>query len=598
MLRGSPFKTLLIVSLALLILLPNPALGKSYYIKEASTEIRVNENGLIKITEKITYGLSGRFFFLSRIIPLRRLVPENLRVSVKGAAASIKKEVYPGKGISITANISDDPLNMQVGVESKDVTLTISYDLKGALNLYQDVAEIFPKLWGEGWEVPLKNLRGEIILPKKASEEVRYWIHPRDYLKSVRLEGERLLLEFENIPPKQFIEARLLLPIDWFREATFARRYNYPALRKIEDIEKGYERKDVFIRVMASLVALIALAIPIAIYIIWGREPKVSYLAPYEHEPPYPDPPSFVNAIMMGKIGVPTLEGFISSVLELIRTGCLRISEDSKGGLIIKLGERSPEGLMKPEREVFEFIKRELHDGEKSWENLTTLWSKSLAFKEFFESWKEIVRWELNPKRFFSATGSIIMRTYGILALVLGLVSLAITISSDQRMFYPKALTYLTMSFGLLSFIGLVSALLPERVGGRWTSFGRLYYMKWEAFKRFLSDFSLLKMHPPSSIAIWDKYLVYATALGVAEKTWKAMKFLVPKEMVVQSSFSPIWHIYPSWMGSLRSSIAEAYAIESKNISGKDLFSGFLGGSGGGIGGIGGGFGGGGGRAG
>ena len=37
----------------------------------------------------------------------------------------------------------------------------------------------------------------------------------------------------------------------------------------------------------------------------------------------------------------------------------------------------------------------------------------------------------------------------------------------------------------------------------------------------------MIKEHPPESIAIWNQYLVYATALGVADEVYKAMKLHV-----------------------------------------------------------------------
>ena len=36
-----------------------------------------------------------------------------------------------------------------------------------------------------------------------------------------------------------------------------------------------------------------------------------------------------------------------------------------------------------------------------------------------------------------------------------------------------------------------------------------------------------MKEHPPESIVIWNQYLVYATALGVADKVYESMKLHV-----------------------------------------------------------------------
>ena len=37
-----------------------------------------------------------------------------------------------------------------------------------------------------------------------------------------------------------------------------------------------------------------------------------------------------------------------------------------------------------------------------------------------------------------------------------------------------------------------------------------------------------MKEHPPESIVVWKKYLIYGTALGVADKVYESMKLQVP----------------------------------------------------------------------
>lgn len=58
---------------------------------------------------------------------------------------------------------------------------------------------------------------------------------------------------------------------------------------------------------------------------------------------------------------------------------------------------------------------------------------------------------------------------------------------------------------------------------------------KWNNFKKYLKDFSLIKEHPSSSMVIWNNYLVYATALNVAKFVQEAMVKLIPKEILDDS---------------------------------------------------------------
>ena len=51
---------------------------------------------------------------------------------------------------------------------------------------------------------------------------------------------------------------------------------------------------------------------------------------------------------------------------------------------------------------------------------------------------------------------------------------------------------------------------------------------KWKAFKKYMEDFSLLKEKDVPDLAIWEKYLVYATAFGISEKVIKELKIVYP----------------------------------------------------------------------
>ena len=51
-----------------------------------------------------------------------------------------------------------------------------------------------------------------------------------------------------------------------------------------------------------------------------------------------------------------------------------------------------------------------------------------------------------------------------------------------------------------------------------------MFYLKWKNFKKFLKDNSLINEHPPESIVIWKKYLIYGAALGVADNVYESMK--------------------------------------------------------------------------
>ena len=55
---------------------------------------------------------------------------------------------------------------------------------------------------------------------------------------------------------------------------------------------------------------------------------------------------------------------------------------------------------------------------------------------------------------------------------------------------------------------------------------------QWKALAKFLQEFSLIKEREVPELAIWEKYLIYATAFGIADKAIEQMKAKYPEIFV------------------------------------------------------------------
>ena len=49
-------------------------------------------------------------------------------------------------------------------------------------------------------------------------------------------------------------------------------------------------------------------------------------------------------------------------------------------------------------------------------------------------------------------------------------------------------------------------------------------YQHWQAFRRYLLTFPSMRSSPPDAIKLWDKYLIYAAALGISKKIFKKFR--------------------------------------------------------------------------
>jgi uncharacterized membrane protein len=94
--------------------------------------------------------------------------------------------------------------------------------------------------------------------------------------------------------------------------------------------------------------------------------------------------------------------------------------------------------------------------------------------------------------------------------------------------------TRLDLAFGGFFILGL-SCLANAIYLGRQskklvllTQFGAEEYAKWRGLYNFLNSETLMKEKTFVEVVIWEKYLIYATAFGIAEKVIKALQVRCP----------------------------------------------------------------------
>ncbi len=149
--------------------------------------------------------------------------------------------------------------------------------------------------------------------------------------------------------------------------------------------------------------------------------------------------------------------------------------------------------------------------------------------------------------------------------------------------------------FGFAPVVVVLGILLSIPLARR-TPEAALEHDKWKAFKRFMSDFSAMKDAGPSLLPLWEHYLVYAVALGVADKLINNLK-LVAKEYSTPVPMAAWFHpvnaaaIGPGVAGGLSSldamtaSLSNLESLATAMTTSTSTGGGFSGGGGGGGGG-------------
>lgn len=577
------------------------AADRSYTIPFINMDLFLQDDGSLHVKETIHYSFSGTYNGIYRDIPLSGTQQiENVKVSTQGAYSRFT-ETDSSNNHRITVYLYSDS-QMTTPVTDKDVDVTIEYDFTHIVKFYNDVAELQYKLVGEEWDVDVGKVNANIHL--KSNDGVKYWLNPPYFNESSAWQGSVLQVTSTNIPSGDFFELRMVIPKNQFAtNPTNGIIINQNGLEEIESIQNQYQNEINFKNILYSVltvIMLLACFIPLFIYYRFGREPKIDYRAEYERDIPTDDPPAIVNAIcgpgFSKKIGEPDMDGFKATIMDLIDRKYLLFDKGSAEDvgpkeMTFKINPEMDTSKLKDfERDVIFFLKQYEESGIISLDYISDdLKNRESAksFRETYNSWRDSIKDHyLNDevlKKIFNKKGDSYLKIFGGAAIVLAGIVFFFTLSNP----IPAAIWALISSI-ILGIVAIISLIMPQKIAGQWTTYGEEYDAKWRNFKKYIKDFSLIKEYPPESVAIWNKYLVYATALGVADAVRKAMELSLPQEQLEDSNIY-MFHYYGGYIflaSTLDSGMAKANAGDG---SGAGNF--------GGVGDVGGGFGGGGGGA-
>ena len=101
---------------------------------------------------------------------------------------------------------------------------------------------------------------------------------------------------------------------------------------------------------------------------------------------------------------------------------------------------------------------------------------------------------------------------------------------------------------------------------------------KWKALKRYMEDFSLLNEREVPELVLWEKYLVYATAFGIADKVLRQLKIKYP-ELMNESYMMSNGYMYIYLMNrynferTLTTSMQKAYSAGLREKASREMAS-------------------------
>ena len=506
---------------------------RSYTIDRAFVDLTIGSDGLLHVNERYDYSFDGKFNGVYRDIPLKPGESiKNIEISADGAYPVLVQSDEGGyKHLKIY--LYSDAAHTK-GIRDCNVNIYISYDMVNVVTLFNDVGGLQYKLWGDEWDVGVGEVYVNVNLPGKTGNE--YFLNPQEFNATSTLKGDTITAETYSIPEGDFYELLVLMPLSDFNDATYAKHVNQNGrdmiMKNLEDSVNGRN----FWNTTYVVLGLLSILSPIGAvftYLRYGREPKVDYDGIYERELPTNDPPEVINALVEDRtdLGTPTMKGFEASIMNIIDKKVFRLSPQENvdfdtRDLILTFDQDKKSELSESEKIVFNTLEHFANNNTLNLSMLNGQLSTEYEAKWFMsqlEMWEKNVENQINLEEYFDGTGSSMISFISVAGLVFGVIIAILGFTTELG----NGVYALAGGIFLIIF-SIAIMRLDEDIFGRWTESGRVFYLKWRNFKKFLKDNSLIKEHPPESIVVWKKYLIYGAALGVADKVYDSMKLQAP----------------------------------------------------------------------
>ena len=623
--RTLPRTLRLCLAVAALVALPAGAAagqeGKRFDLPSARVTADVLPTGAVRVTEEITFAFQGSFSGAYRDVPLREgetmseiTVGEGERTYRPGGSPTIGT---PGPAGTFATTAIDGGMRVVWRFAARDEqrTFRVQYLLSGLAVAYDDVVDINLKVWGDQWEQELGRLDATLRLPGNAPGQVRVWGHPFSVKGSTALapDGSGASLQAERIPAGRFVELRVLFPRHLLTQPSGAKVQPGRALERIVRGEQAAAERAAaeeaqvrWLREHAVGLVGTGLALALAIagltgWLLWaryGREPTVQGVPELLTDPPGNEPPAMVAALLDEHGWRVHPAAFPATLFDLIRRGHLESTtiptERQPGGgqrseAMIELAVRPAAGggdRLEPfERQVLAIVEDAM-EGE-DWLVLSSLQERVKArpgkYRSAFETFENRLRTAVDQKGWWIREGLrpslAAMGAAWLVALLLGTAALVL------RLWLRLPLRTIIVP-GWAAGVALVVALLLSafvlfrRGWERRSEQGAQAAAAWRAFRRFLDSERALREAGPGSTAVWERYLCYAVAFGIAARVLHALRVVIPAERLAASPWVWGYTTHPH----LHSDLAKVPAASATSTGGGGEFTG-VGGDGGGGGG-------------
>lgn len=522
--------------LVLSLLLFTTIFGRTVYeIERLDIVANIERDGSLEVEERVIYDIGKINGILYNIDALGYGKFTDLQIFYEddGEFKQARNNTAPSEG-NFTVSVDDGLYKIKLYAPSQNERkeFIFRYNLTRGVTVYRDIAQLNRKMVGKEWQNSIGNISVTVNLPENVKKDDIYAFGHGPLTGNIEiLDGKSVRYTLNDYRPGEFLEVNLLFPKNILTSFNPLLMKNKSALKEILDMEgklakeANDARKRAIIgfylgRVVLVLAVAWWLFLVVFIYLKNSKRYKVeNEYGEYFRELPDDYSPSIAGTLVSRNL-YPSGRELFAMLLGLVRKGHLKLEEGEKTTTLIL--QESGKPLSEEEKFILNWYIRELGDGEKIiLESVEASIKGRGGAKEFnrnYERWRTIVYSDMLEKNLKMDKRDKFSTSLGIFT------GIAYFIGGGMLVVYFQSELFILMI--LLGFI-----LLPYTFSRKRASLEKEKAIsRWEAFKKFLVDYSNLEEAKLASIELWEHYFVYAVALGVAEKVAKGYSKIMSKK--------------------------------------------------------------------
>lgn len=460
-----------------------------------------------------------------------------------------------------------------VGLDSDSDTRTykISYTVKDAIKNCEDCSELYWQFVGKDFEVDAKKITGTITLPYETNNKsnLKVWGHTEDLNGEINVTAtDEVKFEINQFRSGRYVEVRIAIPTEVSIHS--GRQDTEISLQNIIDEETIWaneanarrERKQLIIKIITIICIIVAILL--CIYLIEriiknykGYKNLPEKLKPSKKIIYYRDLPDenatpgealrMINAKITDLMSDDIGKIFSATLLDLSLKGLIKFETEDvkfKNKNLTIIMENIDISLLKDKQDelaIYEFlqdacsrtdgritikelekyIKRNESKVLKLKSTLDSTTEKNIINKKYVDSQNK----RLQDKHSTGWLGYIML----LLFLIPVIIVMGILMSSQLDNIVIRTLAIISSIVAIaLCIINIVMKSLTISKINVFTQDGIDKTNEWKGLKKFMQEFSMLDKREVPEIVIWEKYLVYATAFGIADKVLEQLKMVYP----------------------------------------------------------------------